>query len=627
MKFNYLKVLSIAVLTFGLAACGTTPKSDTSSSTGSNSSSEDTGAASQNTSFTITSDVSVDTDISSSEYKALEGDIKISLADGASTTDNISGYVSIDNSTNRITISNANNGFSYIISGTLSNGSIVITSTVKDVTCELVLNGVSITSSDQAPISSTGKAKLKIKNADGSLNYIEDNRPVATDVDESAAILSNKKLSVVGQGSLSIAANYKNGIGSDKGLEVKNGSLTIVATNNGMKCHEKVQIGEDTDFESDSTVINIDAKNQGVRSEHSSSYDATSDDPSEIVISCGYMKVIAAYDGVQADDTTTINGGEVDIKTGGGSSYSVSSSDTNSYKGLKADTTVTISGGKVQIDSRDDAIHSNKDVNISGGVLSLYSGDDGVHADNELNVSGGTTSILKAYEGYEGVFVNISGETSYIYTSDDGMNAAGGSDSSGGGSWGQQSSTGTLTISGGYNYVNSLGDGLDSNGSIYITGGFSVVGETGNGNGPLDYGDHTGDVFEQSGGFLAAYGSSGMAVNVTGGSQASYFIKHSSVVSTSSYYIVDIGGSTMYVIKPKVLSYSLYVSSGSFSSSLSGTLYNASSILGGTELFRGVYELSSYSGSTSLGTWSWSSSNLHPATGGSSSGQPGGPGH
>ena len=82
------------------------------------------------------------------------------------------------------------------------------------------------------------------------------------------------------------------------------------------------------------------------------------------------------------------------------------------------------------------------------------------------------------------MYVNISGGTSYIYTTDDGMNAAGGSDSSGGGgSWGQQSSTGTLTISGGYNYVNSLGDGLDSNGSIYITGGFTVVGETGNGNG------------------------------------------------------------------------------------------------------------------------------------------------
>ena len=127
--------------------------------------------------------------------------------------------------------------------------------------------------------------------------------------------------------------------------------------------------------------------------------------------------------------------------------------------------------------------------------------------------------------------VNISGGTSYIYTTDDGVNAAGGSDSSGGGgSWGQQSSTGTLTISGGYNSVNALGDGLDSNGSIYITGGFTVVGETGNGNGPLDYGDHTGDVFEQSGGFLAAYGSSGMAVNVTGGSQASYFIRLMSLV-------------------------------------------------------------------------------------------------
>ena len=64
-----------------------------------------------------------------------------------------------------------------------------------------------------------------------------------------------------------------------------------------------------------------------------------------------------------------------------------------------------------------------------------------------------------------------------------------------------------LTINGGYIYVDTAGDGLDSNGSIYINGGTTIVnGPTNDGNGALDYDSEC----VIKGGTLISAGSSGM---------------------------------------------------------------------------------------------------------------------
>ena len=66
-------------------------------------------------------------------------------------------------------------------------------------------------------------------------------------------------------------------------------------------------------------------------------------------------------------------------------------------------------------------------------------------------------------------------------------------------------------INGGYVYVNSSGDGIDSNGYLYFNGGDVVIdGPANNGNGALDSG--TGIVM--NGGTVFAVGASGMAVSL-----------------------------------------------------------------------------------------------------------------
>ena len=75
---------------------------------------------------------------------------------------------------------------------------------------------------------------------------------------------------------------------------------------------------------------------------------------------------------------------------------------------------------------------------------------------------------------------------------------------------------GLLHITGGKVYVNSLGDGIDSNGKVIIDGGEIIVdGPTNSGNGALDYDSS----FVVNGGELYAVGSSGMSQNVSGGNQ------------------------------------------------------------------------------------------------------------
>ena len=103
------------------------------------------------------------------------------------------------------------------------------------------------------------------------------------------------------------------------------------------------------------------------------------------------------------------------------------------------------------------------------------------------------------------------GYTLKVTKSDDGVNVCGGNDQSAfnraGANSFTSSSNGKLIITGGEIFVDSTGDGLDSNGSIEMSGGNVVVsGPTQNGNGPLDY-DAS---FNITGGSLIIYGSNGM---------------------------------------------------------------------------------------------------------------------
>ena len=101
--------------------------------------------------------------------------------------------------------------------------------------------------------------------------------------------------------------------------------------------------------------------------------------------------------------------------------------------------------------------------------------------------------MTMSYEGFEAWYINVYGGVTAVYGRDDGWNAAGGADGSSsddfgpgaghggpgqGGGMGGSSSTGYLTIEGGFHYIKTGSgdvDGIDSNGTMTISGGVIVV--------------------------------------------------------------------------------------------------------------------------------------------------------
>lgn len=537
--------------------------------------------------------------------------IKILLSDGASSASDTTNIV-INNQTNIITIKAVG---VYVLSGKLTNGQILVDAyrTASVDTVELQLNGVNISCSFGAPIFSKQNSgtykdpKVKIKKVELSTSVINDNRSSSLAEswvgEDTAAIFANSDLSIVGTGRLTINSSFNNGAGTDDELKIKNGELTVVAMNNGLKAHDAIYFG--TNGGADAPSVGITSLNgDAIRQD-------TAATGNGINVYSGSIIAVSKYDGFDAEQDININGGTIQLITGGGSTVKTDTKKTTidkSMKGLKALGNIVISGASITISSHDDSIHSGANIVISSGALALMSDDDGIHAEASFTLNDGNLTITQSYEGIESATINMKGGVTSTRSRDDGWNAA------------LTSASGTINLSGGLHYLNTVGDGIDSNGNIFITGGTVVCeGPTANNNGPLDCGDN-GNYIQQDGGLIFAIGSSGMAVGATRGSQYSILTKGTNCVAGDYYIIESNDGTPLFSVKTTQICQSVYFSAPGMANGTYKLVKGQ--IANGTEVMTQLYSGGTASSVTSLCSWTWSASNVH-ATYGSSSG-PGG---
>lgn len=307
-------------------------------------------------------------------------------------------------------------GGTYEISGTLEDGQICVKAPDEDVT--LILKSVSVTSSSGSPFVILEANSVTLSLPDGTESTLTDNETYDSGEDVDACLYSKADLTIEGTGTLTVNANYKNGITGKDTLTIRDSTLSVTAANHGIT-------GKDS-LTAENASLTVQSGGDAIRS-------TNNEDGALgfIILTDCTLDLTAAEDGVQAETVLTIDGGSYAIITAGGSDGAID--EDTSAKGLKAGTQVTISGGTFDLDCCDDAIHSNGNVDISGGSFTLSTGNDGIHADDTVTVTNGTIDILKAYEGMEGATVNIEGGDINIVSSDDGINAADGTSSGFGG--------------------------------------------------------------------------------------------------------------------------------------------------------------------------------------------------
>ncbi|MBO4383981.1 MAG: carbohydrate-binding domain-containing protein [Clostridia bacterium] len=386
----------------------------------------------------------------------------------------------------------------YVLSGELDNGKILVNAPKESV--KLIFDGVSVSCSNGSPLYVYKASEVLVYLTEGTENFLSDGASYsfageyasAADDEPNACLYSKADLVIAGKGSLSVTANYKNGITSKDTLTITGCTLSVTAKNHGVNGKDK-----NTVYEANITVKA--SEGDGIRSSND-----TDEGLGVISISDSVISIECANDGVQAVTSLAVSNSKISIVSGGGSRQGSSS---DSAKGLKSDGALMIDGGVYDLDCRDDAVHANGDVLIKDGVFTISTADDAFHADKSLVFEGGEIAVAACKEGYEGMTVTVSGGTHSIVSTDDGMNASSGKTSSTGFNRNefQDDENCRITIEGGSVTIKAGGDGVDSNGSIYMTGGSLVVSSSGNADGALDFNG----AMSFTGGYLLA---------VTGGS-------------------------------------------------------------------------------------------------------------
>lgn len=526
------------------------------------------GTSSAQTTVKAETDAFTDGDLE--EVSVSDASATITLNGNSASTTATSG-VSISN--NKVTITA---GGTYAVSGSLTDGTIIVeVSDSEKVT--LILNGATITSSDYAGIYVKAADKvflvLNDTNTVKNTGTFSQNKYDSNNVD--GVIFSKVDLTIKGSGTLNVESK-DNGIVCKDDLKVTNGTVNVTSSGHAIEANNSVRVAEGK--------LTLNANQDGIHVEH------TDTTKGYFYGEGGNLTITSLTDGIDASGYIKITGGDYTLNTG-------KSGSSESMKGLKADGEILLGEVEADIISQDDALHSATNITINNADLTISTGDDALHADNEIVVNGGEIEITKSHEGLEAVGINIKDGTINVVADDDGFNAAGGKDTQENtslGGWKQDnfnsSGTQSLKIEGGTIVVDSKGDGLDSNGSMSISGGnITVYGPTDNGNASIDY-DGSATI---TGGVLCAFGSSGMAQNMSGGTQCSALITSSGSANTK-FTVSGNGVNYSYTVKKsfgcvvfsapdleKGSTYTFTIGSDSQNVTFSSYLYGSSSGMGG----------------------------------------------
>ena len=455
----------------------------------------------------------------------------------------------------------------YVLSGTLQGQ--VVVDAPEDVKVQLVLDGADITNESGTALFVKQADKCFVTLASGSANSLTDGSSYTLAEGEDgpdATLYSMCDLTLQGSGSLTVTGNYNDAVKTKDDLVITGGTYNVTAKGDGFMGKDSVKVldgiltvkategdgiksnkddDESKGFVSiDGGTITIDAGDKGVKAQTylrvtggtlsiTSADDALHCDGSVRLVD-GNTTITAGDDAVHANYVLQVDGGTVDVK--------------KCYEGYEGQT-ITLNGGNTHIIASDDGINASSGSSGSDQPGAVMSGDGGSHrmgsgtqksGDSSMQMPDGEAPSGQMPDGQmpggsapngqtpdasasseampSGQAPSAPGQSGSVDSTDNagmqgGMRGQGGG--MGGGMMDSDESC-TLTINDGYLFVESQGDGLDSNGAIIMNGGTVYVsGPTSSGDGALDCGTS----ITSNGGTLIAVGSAGMAESFSNGTQ------------------------------------------------------------------------------------------------------------
>ena len=292
----------------------------------------------------------------------------ITLSGNTASTD--SDHVTVSGGT--VTV---NGPGTYLVSGTLANGGIVVNADKQD-KVQLVLNDVGISSDTGAAIYVAQADKVFVTLAEGTSSTLTNGGRFAQDADGEidAVIYAKDDLTLNGSGSLTINSPAGHGIVGKDDVTVTGGSYAITSLDSAMTANDTLAVAGGS--------FQITTNKDGLHSENSDD-----DTLGAIYITGGSFVIRAGDDAVHAESLLQIDGGILDI---------------TAAEGLEA-TYIHINDGQINISATDDGLNAARKssaytptVEISGGTLTVTMGPgdtDGIDSNGNLIITGGTVNV------------------------------------------------------------------------------------------------------------------------------------------------------------------------------------------------------------------------------------------
>lgn len=193
----------------------------------------------------------------------------------------------------------------YIISGTLNDGSIIVDAS-DSAKLQLVLDGADITSTDSATVLVKQADKVFVTLAEGSENCLANGGEFAeSDEGTDAAVFSREDITFNGNGSLEIISPAGHGIVAKDDFVIASGKYNIECASHGINANDSIRIRE--------ADMSIKAGKDALHAEN-----GDDEKLGFVYIADGNYELIAEGDGISASADMEIIGGSFSITAGGG---------------------------------------------------------------------------------------------------------------------------------------------------------------------------------------------------------------------------------------------------------------------------------------------------------------------